>query len=254
MSRPMASCGAVAEGRLGRVVPADDAAARGPSSRPRRARPRASRAAATRWRAPPSSAWRRATNWPTWLPSTRIVSSSCSSGSRSSREKNSITPTTPSRAAAAGSRTPRAGRTRRAASARGKFAVLGRVDDPGRLARLERRGPGRPSPGASVIRSLSASNSGAPSARVPGADAAQPLVVRARPPRPRRAPSRASCRSPRAPPRTPRQADRVSARIRATACSTRWRSPRVSEPCAVPGAHTDCVRHRDADRHTDRES
>ena len=54
--------------------------------------------------------------------------------------------------------------------------VLRGVDDPHRLARRDHP-PGRPSPGASVIRSLSASNSGRTVARVPDAAAAQPIVA-----------------------------------------------------------------------------
>ena len=95
-----------------------------------------------------SSAWRRATYCPTWLPSTRIVASSRSSGSRSSRVKNSITPRRPA-GCAAGSRTPRAGRRagprRRGGSSRPAGASTIHAGSP-----LASTRPGRPSPGASA--------------------------------------------------------------------------------------------------------
>ena len=96
----------------------------GPSSRPRRARPRASRAGATRSRAPrpPPGAARR-----TGRPGCRARASSRAAARRARAARARRTPSRRRRPAgsAAGSRTRRAGRSRRAASARGKFASSG---------------------------------------------------------------------------------------------------------------------------------
>src|SRR4029450_4191046 len=128
-----------------------------------------------------SSARRLATNCPTSLPSTRIVQSTRSSGSRSLREKNSITPTTP-RGLLSGNPKAAWSPLRLAASARGKFASSGTSEIQIASSRASTR-PGRPPRGARRIRPRSGSTAGAPPAlqprrppaAVPGADAAEPL-------------------------------------------------------------------------------
>ena len=136
MSRPIASCARVAERRLGRVVPADDAPAlihrdHGVERRlEHRAEPRLARAHLRLGVASRDELSDLAAEHAHRLEHLRIGLA------RLAREE--LHHADDARAGcAAGTRTPRAGPARRAASARGKFRVRGRVDDPGRLARLE---------------------------------------------------------------------------------------------------------------------
>ena len=96
----------------------------GPSSRPRRAPSRASPAAATRGLAPPPLPDVVRRTGRAGCRETLIVLSSRSSGSRTSVEKNSITPTTP-RGLRSGKPKAAWKPLRRAASARGKFESSG---------------------------------------------------------------------------------------------------------------------------------
>ena len=161
-----------------------------PSRRRRRARPRASRAAATRSRAPrPRRAAARRTDRPGCRsrPSSRAGARRARAGSR---EKNSITPTTP-RGLRSGKPNAACSPARRAASARGKLRSagvstiqLGRPDASSR--------PGSPSPG--LERDPLAER-----LELRGAVAARATCTRsegggrpARPPTRRRAPSRAT--------------------------------------------------------------
>ena len=142
-----------------------------------------------------SSAWRRATNCPTWLPSARHRRQQPIVGLARARRRR--TPSRPTRPARAAQREAEAGVQARAAGrrARGKFASSGAsVIHAG--SPLDQHAPGQALARREHSAALSASNSAAPLASVPGADAAQAPVVGPRPPRRRRAPSPASRRSP----------------------------------------------------------
>ena len=115
--------GAVAERRLGGVVPAGDPSGWSIVTTASSAASSMARSCDSLARTA-SSACRRATYWPTWLPSSRIVSSRCSSGWRSSRVKNSIMPTTPL-GLSNGNPNAACRPQRRAMAARGKFAFSG---------------------------------------------------------------------------------------------------------------------------------
>src|SRR5215218_9583085 len=192
-----------------------------------------------------SSARRRATNCPTWLPSALTVARTPSSGARTSAEKNSMTPTTPW---GLRSGKPKAAchPARRAASARGKFPSVGASTSHAGSS-LSRTRPGRPSPGCSVSASLSACSWSRPS------PACQVRTQRRQPSTGSSSHTEPSCQWSARPMASSvasytSTGASVSARIRATACSTRRRSrglaaaprfgsvPVMSSPDATPAA------------------
>src|SRR5436190_5473069 len=96
-----------------------------------------------------SSDFRRATNWPIWLPRLASVSSRSSSGTRSSRVKNSIAPRTrcPLRT---GKERPAWSPASAAARARGKFGST-RTSSIHAGSPVATTRPGRPSPSARTV-------------------------------------------------------------------------------------------------------